>query len=155
MVNFETLEKRVMQGACGFSEGSLLSVNNRGKTQGQHSKRCIYKVCGSLKIKREHNYALVIIFYLFSNLFFGNRINGNLLTVLAHSFKPYNTVDKRKECVVLADTYVIAGLKLAAALSYKDITCKHELTVGTLHAQTLGVTVSAVVRRAGTFLMGE
>ncbi len=84
-------------------------------------------------------------FEVLVNFLFRYGIDGNLLSVFADPFKPYGSVDKRKERIVFAQTYVVAGLEFGAALSYEDIARKHELTVGTLNAEHFGITVSAVV----------
>ena len=80
-------------------------------------------------------------------------VNGNLLAVLAYALKLYGAVDERKQRVVLADAYVIAGVELCSALSYKNDARKHKLPVGALDAEALRLAVAAVVRGAGTFFM--
>jgi hypothetical protein len=91
----------------------------------------------------------------FNFLLFGYGINGNLFAVFAHSLELNLSVDERKQRIVFADAYVIAGFEFGAALSYENVARKHELTVRALNAKHFRVTVSAVVRRAGTFFMSE
>ncbi len=88
-------------------------------------------------------------------ILFSDGVNANLLSVFAQSFKSNGAVNKRKQRVVLAHADACPCLEFGAALSYKDIACKHELSVRALNSQHFGVAVSAVVGRTGTFLMGE
>ncbi len=99
---------------------------------------CAEKAGGGWNIKTRTFKALVYDLFCYG-------IDGNLLSVFAHSFKLNGAVDKRKERIVFAQTYVVAGLEFGAALSYEDIARKHILTVGTLNAEHFGVAVSAVV----------
>ena len=81
----------------------------------------------------------------FYDKLFGCGVNGNLFSVPADPFKLNGAVDEREQGVVLADAYVVAGLEFGAALSYENISRKHELTVGAFNAEHFGITVSAVV----------
>ena len=91
----------------------------------------------------------------FFDFLFCDGINANLLSVFAHSFKLNGAVNKSEQSIVFSHSYAVACLELGAALSYKDISRKHVLSVRALNAEHFGITVSAVVRRTGTFLMGE
>lgn len=82
-------------------------------------------------------------------------INASLLSVFAQSFVPNNTVNKREERIVFADTNVRAGVNFRTSLTNKDIASKNSLTVATLYAKSFRFAVSTVVRRTGTFFMSE
>lgn len=80
-----------------------------------------------------------------AKLLLGNsyRIYAYLLAialVLELDFAVY----KRKQSIVSAFAYVLSGVNASAALTNKNIAGKHKLTVGTLYAKSLRVTVSAV-----------
>ena len=80
-------------------------------------------------------------------------VDADLFAVLADALEFYDAVDKSKKGVVGADTDVVAGMDLGSALSHKDIARKHELTVGSLRAETLGLGITTVFGRAHTFFM--
>ena len=66
------------------------------------------------------------------------RVNAYLLAValfLELDFAVY----KSEQSIVAAAPDVLAGMHFRAALTDKDITGKHELTVRTLYAETLCV----------------
>ena len=94
-----------------------------------------------------------MIGFLCLNLCVG--INASLFFISAQSFVPNNTVNKRKQRIVLADTYVCAGVNLRTSLTNENVAGKNCLTVATLRAKTFCLTVSTVVGGTGTFLMSE
>src|SRR5205085_7943369 len=49
------------------------------------------------------------------------------------------TVDQREQRVVLAESDVLTGEELRAALTHQDVSGTHALTAETLHAEALGV----------------
>ena len=55
----------------------------------------------------------------------------------------------------LADAHVGAGMDVGAALADQNVAGQHELTVAPLHAQALGLGVTAVPGGADALLMGE
>lgn len=71
------------------------------------------------------------------------------------ALKFHGAVDKRKERVVFADAYVVAGMELGASLTNKNVACEYELTVRTFCTQSFCGTLTTVVRRTGTFFMSE
>ena len=66
-----------------------------------------------------------------------------------------NTVDKCEECIVRADTNVVTGMNLSAALSYKNVAGDNRLTVCLLNAETLGLRITTVLGRTNALLVGE
>ena len=60
-----------------------------------------------------------------------------------------------KQGVVAADAHVGAGMDLGAALADQNVAGQDELTVAALHAQTLGLGVTAVLGGADALLMSE
>ena len=62
-------------------------------------------------------------------------------------------VYKSEQSVVLTLTDIGAGMDLGSALSDKDIAGENKLTVGSLGAKTLRLTVAAVLGRTHTFFM--
>ena len=56
-----------------------------------------------------------------------------MLFIFAFALESYNAVDKCIESVVLADAYVVADVELSASLSYQNVACQNELTVGSLN----------------------
>ena len=91
--------------------------------------------------------------------FFKNRllggVNRDLLTILAQTLETDNTVSLGKEGIVGADTHVLAGVNVRAALTHQNVAGQNELTVSTLGAKALGLGVTAVLGGAHTFFMGE
>lgn len=66
-----------------------------------------------------------------------NSVNADSFTVLIHSLELNSTVDFSVKGIVRALTYILAGMDVCTALSYKDVACKNELTVCALNAETL------------------
>lgn len=72
--------------------------------------------------------------------------------VFAFAFESHHAVDKCEQCVVFADTDVVAGMEFGAALTHENVTCQHELSVGTLGPQSLRRALATVVRGTRSFL---
>ena len=84
-----------------------------------------------------------------------NRVNRNFLSAFAHFLKSNSTVDKSKECVVLADTYVVAWMNVCSSLAIENVACENELTVCSLSAKSFGLGISAVLGGTHTFFMSK
>ena len=80
-------------------------------------------------------------------------VNRDLLAVLAHALKLHGAVHEGEQRVVLPLAHVGAGVDLRSALSDKDVAGENELSVSSLGAKTLGLTVAAVLGRTQTFFM--
>src|SRR5205085_2607709 len=65
------------------------------------------------------------------------------------------TVDQREQRVVLAESDVLTGEELRAALTHQDVSGTHALTAETLHAEALGVRLAVVPRRGLTFFVSH
>ena len=82
-------------------------------------------------------------------------VDGSLLPILAQTLKTQGAVHLGEQGVVSADAHVGAGMDLGAALADQNVAGEDELTVTALHAQTLGVGVTAVLGGAEALLMSE
>ena len=63
--------------------------------------------------------------------------------------------DRGEQGVIAALAHVDAGVDVRAALADQDIAGQHELTVGALDAQTLGLGITAVAGGTHALFMGE
>ena len=72
-------------------------------------------------------------------------VDGALTAVLALALELDGTVNQSKQGVVAADADVDAGMDVGASLANQDVAGQNKLTVGTLHAQALGLGVTAVL----------
>ena len=84
-----------------------------------------------------------------------NGINADFFAVFAETLKANLTVCKCEKSIVLAFAYVCAGMDFCSSLSYKDVACKNELTVGALCTESFGFGITAVTGRTHTFFMSE
>lgn len=84
-----------------------------------------------------------------------NGINADFFAVFAKALKANLTVYKCEKSIVLAFAYVCAGMDFCSSLSYKDVACKNELTVGALCTESFGFGITAVTGRTHTFFMSE
>ena len=82
-------------------------------------------------------------------------VNANALLTANHDLKLNLTLDEGVQSVVRADSDVSAGMDLGASLSNDDAACLNSLTTELLNAETLGLTVTAVLGRTNTLLVGE
>ena len=82
-------------------------------------------------------------------------VNRNLLTILAQTLKTHHAVSLGEQSIVSADTYVLAGVEVGAALAHQDVACQNELTVSALGAKALGLGITAVLGGAHTFFMSK
>ena len=90
--------------------------------------------------------------------FFGKlllSVHRALLAILAHALELDLTVNQSKQGVVAADADIVAGMDVSASLANQDVASQNELTVSALHAQTLGLGVTAVLGGAAALLMGK
>ena len=74
-------------------------------------------------------------------------------SAVSDMLKLHLAVDESEQGIVRAATYVVAGMNVSASLADDDVACGHKGTVSTLHAQTLRLTVTAVLGRTYTFFM--
>ena len=63
------------------------------------------------------------------------------------------TVNKSKKGIVCSDSDIVAGMNVSSSLANEDISCRYSLTVGTLYAEALGLTVASVLGRTDTFFV--
>ena len=84
-----------------------------------------------------------------------DRIDAALGLLLAQALEADDAVHQRKQRVIAADAAVGTRMDVGAALTVEDVAGQHELTVGALGAQALGLAVAAVVGRTGALLMSE
>ncbi len=91
---------------------------------------------------------------LFLLLFF-NRIYADLSLVSAKTFESDSAFCGSKECVILADLNVQAGMEMGASLTNDDVAGFSNLSCVHLCAKALGVGVTAVACAGRTFMMSE
>ena len=82
-------------------------------------------------------------------------VNRNLLTVLAETLKLYLSAYCCENSIIRTDTHTNAGMDMRTSLANQDISSLNELSVGTLHAQSLGLGITAVLCRTNTLFMSE
>jgi len=80
-------------------------------------------------------------------------IHTNLFLCFAEWFEFDETIDQRIQRVVFAETHVQAGANVRAALANDDRSSLHVLTVKSLDAQALGITVATISSRTATFFV--
>ena len=86
-----------------------------------------------------------VSFLIYTNLFF----------VLPFALKLNDAVFQSEERIVSADSDVVAGVDLRAALADDDATRKNLLPVLTLYTEAFRFAVASVVRRARSLFMSE
>jgi hypothetical protein len=64
-----------------------------------------------------------------------------------------NSGGQCEQCVVLATSNVVSGVKVGSTLAYDDFACINFLTAETLYAKALGITVASVTGAGCTLLM--
>ena len=82
-------------------------------------------------------------------------VHANLLAVGAHALELHLAVDEGEQGIIGAAAHVGAGMDLGAALLDQDVAGQHELTIGALDTQALGLGITAVLGGAHTFFVGE
>ena len=90
--------------------------------------------------------------------FFGKlllSVHRALLAILAHALELDSAVNQSKQGVIAADANVGTGMNVRASLANQDVAGQNELTVSALHAQTLGLGVTAVLGGAAALFMGK
>ena len=80
-------------------------------------------------------------------------VYADFLSSAYHRFEFNLTVDECEEGVIGATADVVAGMDLGASLAKKDVAGSYKLTVLSLNAETLGLTVTTVLGRTDTFFM--
>ena len=66
-------------------------------------------------------------------------VHGALPAVLTLALELDGTVNQGEQGVILADAHVDTGMDVGASLANQNVAGQNGLTVGTLHAQTLGL----------------
>ena len=79
----------------------------------------------------------------------------DLLAILAQTLELDLAGLQSEQGVVAALTHVNTGMDMGAALTNQNVASQNELTVAALHAQTLGLGVTAVTGRTNALLVGE
>ena len=82
-------------------------------------------------------------------------VNAHAFAVLAHPLKTDLAAYLGKEGVIGADAHVFTGMNMGAALPDQNVAGQHELPVGTLDAQPLGLGITAVFGGADALFVGE
>ena len=82
-----------------------------------------------------------------------NGVNADLFAVLAETLEFDFAVDQSEQRVVGTLADIVARMDVGTALLDKNVAGKHELTVRTLHAETLGFGIAAVTGGTHTFFM--
>ena len=80
-------------------------------------------------------------------------VNRNFLAVAAHTLKADLAVNQGEQGIVAALAHVLTGVNVGATLTNQNVAGQHELTVGALDAQTLGLGIAAVLGRTYAFFM--
>ena len=75
------------------------------------------------------------------------------LTAVLTFGKYYDTVNQSKQRVILAHTHVFTGMMHCTALTFDDVACFGELAAKNLNTESFRFRLTAVLRRAYTFLM--
>jgi hypothetical protein len=86
---------------------------------------------------------------------FCDLVDTDLFLISAYSLETDDAVLQGKEGVILAATYIDAGMDLGASLSNENIARENELTVRTLGTEPLRRTVSTVSRATYALLVSE
>lgn len=81
-----------------------------------------------------------------SVLFFCVNRNLSKILTLAGALKFDGAVHKCKECVILADAYILTRMEFGSSLANENVACENELTICTLGAQSFCCTLTTVVR---------
>ena len=92
-------------------------------------------------------------FQILARDFLGVNADAPLAAMLR--LKTKNAVNLCKQSVILADTDVVAGMEVSAALPDEDVARKNELTVRTLGPETLGFAVTTVAGTADALFMSK
>ena len=81
--------------------------------------------------------------------------NKNLFLAACCADEMNRAVTEGEQSVIRATTDVCAGMDVRAALTDQNVAGKASLTVCLLHAKTLGLGVTTVLRGANALLMSE
>ena len=84
-----------------------------------------------------------------------NRIYADLSLVSAKTFESNSAFCSSKECVILADLNVQAGMEMSASLANDDVARFSNLSCVHLCAKALRVGIAAVACAGSTFMMSE
>lgn len=83
------------------------------------------------------------------------RVDGALLAILALALELDVAVNQSKQGVVAADTDIDARMDVRASLANQNVAREDELTVRALHAQSLGLGITAVLCRTNSLFMSK
>jgi len=92
-------------------------------------------------------------FFAKTQLFSSN--NFNTFLVACNALKLNCAIDKSEECVIFADANACAGMYVSASLANDDVACDYAFAVIFLNAESLRVTVAAVLCRTNTFFVSK
>ena len=84
-----------------------------------------------------------------------HSVDGALAAILALALELDGTVNQSKQGVVTADAHIDTGMDVGASLANQDVAGQNELTVGTLHAQALGLGITAVLSGTAALVVSE
>ena len=82
-------------------------------------------------------------------------VNGALTAILALALELDGTVNQSEQGVVAADADIDTGMDVSASLANQNVTSQNELTVSTLHAQTLSLGITAVLGGTAALVVSE
>ena len=82
-------------------------------------------------------------------------VHGALPAILAQTLKLDGAVNLGEQGVVLTDAHIDTGMDVGASLANQNVAGQNELTVGTLHAQTLGLGITAVLGGTAALVVSE
>mgnify|MGYP003501519301 CR=1 FL=1 len=82
-------------------------------------------------------------------------VNGALTAILALALELDGTVNQSKQGVITADTDIDTGVDVSASLANQDVAGQNELTISTLHAQALGLGITAVLGGTAALMVSE
>ena len=82
-------------------------------------------------------------------------VNGALSAILALALELDGTVNQSEPGVIAADADINAWMDRGASLANQDVAGQNELTIRTLHAQTLGLGITAVLGGTAALMVSE
>ena len=82
-------------------------------------------------------------------------VNGALSAILALALELDGTVNQSEQGVIAADADIDAGMDVGASLANQDVAGQNELTISTLHAQALGLGITAVLGGTAALMVSE
>ena len=82
-------------------------------------------------------------------------VNAYTSSAVCDVLKLNLTVNESKQGVILTAAYIYAGMNVSASLADDDVAGDDMLTVSSLNAKSLGLTVTTVLSRTNTFFMSK